>query len=86
MKPTLPLQPTPPADSLAFETALGELELIVQNMEDGKLSLEDSLTTYRRGAALLHRCQELLGDADQQIQVLEKGVLRDLGPAAGEIS
>jgi exodeoxyribonuclease VII small subunit len=78
-------QAVPPADALKFEAALEELEAIVQNMEEGKLSLEDALTNYRRGADLLHRCQDLLGDAEQQIQVLEKGVLRDLDPTAGEV-
>ncbi len=72
-----------PAETLKFEAALAELEAIVQNMEDGKLSLEDALATYRRGADLLRRCQTLLGDAEQQIQVLEKGVLRDLDAATG---
>jgi exodeoxyribonuclease VII small subunit len=78
-------QAAPPADALKFEAALEELETIVQNMEEGKLSLEDALTNYRRGADLLRRCQDLLGDAEQQIQVLEKGVLREFDSPAGEI-
>ena len=80
--------PLPPAESLKFEAALAELEVIVNRMEDGKLPLEESLAAYRRGAELLRRCQDLLGDAEQQLQVLEKGVLtapgaqlRDLLPA-----
>lgn len=83
MNPESPPPAAPPAETLKFEAALAELEAIVQNMEDGKLSLEDALADYRRGADLLRRCQFLLGDAEQQIQVLEKGVLRDLDAAAG---
>jgi len=67
----------------SFEAALAELETIVQNMETGKLSLEDSLVAYQRGAVLLKFCQNALATAEQKIQVLEAGGLRDLaGPEA----
>src|SRR5512146_2775292 len=36
-----------------FEAAMAELEQIVSDMEAGKLSLEDSLAAYKRGAELL---------------------------------
>lgn len=62
----------------SFEAALAELESIVQNMETGKLSLEESLTAYQRGAALLKHCQGALTAAEQKIQVLEAGQLQDL--------
>lgn len=68
--------PAPPAPS--FEAALAELESIVQGMESGKLSLEESLDAYQRGAALLRHCQAALTAAEQKIQVLEGGELRDL--------
>lgn len=71
------LPPTAP-ETLPFEAALAELEQIVQRMEDGQLTLEDSLSAYRRGAELLRRCQGLLEGAGQQIQILEQGLLRDL--------
>jgi len=67
---------TPPPPS--FEAALAELESIVQGMETGKLSLEESLAAYQRGAALLRHCQGALAVAEQKIQVLEAGELRDL--------
>ena len=60
-----------------FEQALAELETIVARMESGELTLEQSLTTYKRGAGLLHYCQLALKDAQQQVKVLESGVLRD---------
>lgn len=60
-----------------FESAMAELEKIVADMEAGKLSLEDSLTAYQRGAELLAFCRSRLEDAQQQVSVLENGGLRD---------
>jgi exodeoxyribonuclease VII small subunit len=62
-----------------FESALVELENIVARMEGGQLSLEHSLTAYKRGAELLKFCQEQLADAQQQVRVLEAGTLKKLG-------
>jgi exodeoxyribonuclease VII small subunit len=59
-----------------FESALAELEKIVTQMESGKLGLEDSLTAYERGAVLLNFCREAINRAEQQVQVLENGVLK----------
>ena len=61
-----------------FESALGELENIVTRMEGGQLSLEQSLTAYKRGAELLKFCQAQLADAQQQVKVLEAGTLKNL--------
>lgn len=60
----------------SFETALAELESIVARMEAGQLPLADALAAYKRGADLLQYCQAALKDAQQQVQVLEKGVLK----------
>jgi exodeoxyribonuclease VII small subunit len=60
----------------SFEAALAELETIVGTMEGGQLPLADSLAAYKRGAELLQYCQTALRDAQQQVQVLEKGVLK----------
>ena len=62
----------------AFESALAELETIVARMEDGQLTLEQSLTAYKRGAELLKLCQAQLADAQQQVKVLEGGALKNL--------
>lgn len=59
--------PAPPS----FEAALGELESIVQNMENGQLNLEDSLAAYQRGMGLLKHCRETLTNAERKIAVLE---------------
>lgn len=54
-----------------------ELDQLVADMEGGKLSLEDSLAAYKRGAELLSFCRGKLDDAQQQVRVLEDGVLKD---------
>jgi exodeoxyribonuclease VII small subunit len=59
-----------------FEAALAELEAILATMEDGQLPLADTLSAYKRGAELLQYCQAALKDAQQQVQVLERGVLK----------
>lgn len=59
-----------------FETALAQLEALVARMESGVLPLEESLAAYRRGVALTRVCQDRLAQAEQQINVLEAGLLR----------
>lgn len=71
--------PSPEEDSTLpqdFETALSELEALVVTMESGSLALEQSLAAYRRGVALTRICQQRLAQAEQQVKVLEAGVLR----------
>ncbi len=69
---------------LKFEAALAELEAITQNMEGGRLPLEESIAAYRRGNELLKHCQQQLSDAERKIQILENGTLRDFDLAGGE--
>ena len=54
----------------AFEDALEELESIVERMEDGEPSLEESLKLFERGMDLTRKCQKALDDAEQRIQTL----------------
>jgi exodeoxyribonuclease VII small subunit len=61
----------------SLEAALPELEKIVSSMEEGELPLERSLAAYKRGAELLKYCQGALQDAQQQVKVLEDGILKD---------
>ncbi|HMC13280.1 MAG TPA: exodeoxyribonuclease VII small subunit [Gallionellaceae bacterium] len=63
--------------ALSFEAALAELEKVVADMEAGKLSLEESLTAYQRGAELLQQCRGRLEDAQQQVRILESGTLKN---------
>ena len=59
-----------------FEAALAELEALVATMESGSLALEQSLAAYARGVALTRLCQQKLAQAEQQVKVLEAGMLR----------
>ena len=56
--------------SFDFEKALEELEEIVSSMEDGNLSLEDSLQAFEKGIKLTRECQAALKKAEQKVQVL----------------
>jgi exodeoxyribonuclease VII small subunit len=56
--------------SLNFEDALTELESLVDTLEKGELSLEDSLETFERGVKLTRACQEALKDAEQKVRML----------------
>jgi len=49
-------KPPKPQDTQTFESAVAELEKIVDSMESGQLSLEESLASYKRGAELLKFC------------------------------
>jgi exodeoxyribonuclease VII small subunit len=67
--------PVPEAPS-SFEAALAELEDLVAKMEQGTLPLKESLAAYQRGAVLLAYCQRALKDAQMQVEVLDKDVLK----------
>ena len=66
--------------NLSFESALSELEQVVADLEAGKLSLEDALAAYQRGADLLQQCRGRLEDAQQQVRILEEGTLKNFTP------
>ncbi len=53
-----------------FEQALGELERLVQRLEQSDLPLETALQEFERGAALARQCREALTQAEQRVQVL----------------
>jgi len=53
-----------------FEDALKELETLVEKMERGDLSLEESLGDFERGVALTRQCQQALRDAEQKVEIL----------------
>jgi exodeoxyribonuclease VII small subunit len=56
--------------SYPFETALTRLEALVEKMETGDLSLEDSLKTFEEGVTLTRECQQALKDAEQKVTLL----------------
>jgi exodeoxyribonuclease VII small subunit len=65
-----------------YEDALGELERLVQRMEEGQLPLDQLLDNYRRGAELLELCRSRLAAIEEQVQVLEGGQLKPWMPEA----
>lgn len=66
---------------LKFEKALEELEQIVERMEAGEITLEESLKQFERGIQLTRACQEALQKAEQRVQQLvEKNGTESLVP------
>jgi len=59
-----------PSRVAEFEHSLDELEQLVQRMEHGDLSLDDSLKTYERGIALYRNCQTALEQAELRVKLL----------------
>ena len=64
-------KPVPPPSAVAdFERSLDELEQLVQNLERGEMSLDDSLQAYERGIALFRSCQGALEQAELRVRQL----------------
>jgi exodeoxyribonuclease VII small subunit len=55
-----------------FETAMRELEELVERLEQGDLSLEESLAAFERGVTLTRACQSALKEAEQKVEILLK--------------
>jgi exodeoxyribonuclease VII small subunit len=53
-----------------FEQALGELESLIEQLESGELSLDQSLTQFKRGVELTRHCQGILDQAQQVVEQL----------------
>ncbi|VAW79472.1 Exodeoxyribonuclease VII small subunit [hydrothermal vent metagenome] len=68
-----------------FETALAELEALVEKMEQGDLSLDESLKQFEHGVQLTRSCQQALQDAEQKVQILlEQNGQETLQPCLGD--
>ncbi len=62
---------TPPEATLAdFEKSLSELENLVEQLETGDISLEDSLKKFERGVQLARNCQQVLKNAELRVEQL----------------
>ena len=57
-------------DNITFEQAVARLEEIVRAMEEGKLSLDDSLAAFEEGIALVRFCNGRLDSAEQRVRIL----------------
>ena len=76
-----------PSTELNFEKAMDRLEAIVEQMETGKLPLEDLIVRYEEGMTLVKVCQERLTRAEQKIEIIArnsagKAMVKDFEPAA----
>ena len=70
---------------LNFESAMDRLEKIVEQMESGKLPLEDLIVRYEEGMNLVKTCQERLANAEQKIEIITrnsagKALVQDFEP------
>jgi len=66
-----------PSRVAEFEHSLDELEQLVQRMEHGDLSLDESLKTYERGIALYRTCQTALEQAELRVKLLHDPAAAD---------
>jgi exodeoxyribonuclease VII small subunit len=62
-----PEEASPVAD---FEASLDQLEQLVEKMEHGEMTLEESLAAYERGVGLYRRCQTALEQAELRVRLL----------------
>ncbi len=69
-------------EKLTFEEALNKLETIVESMENGDLALEDLVTQFEEGDALLKYCNKRLKDAELKIEKLKEGTNNQFEPFA----
>ncbi|KTC65496.1 exodeoxyribonuclease VII small subunit (plasmid) [Legionella adelaidensis] len=58
------------SETIHFENSIAELEDIVKQLEKGDLPLEDSLKQFEKGITLARKCQEVLSQAEQKIEIL----------------
>jgi exodeoxyribonuclease VII small subunit len=65
-------KPEPRDAELNFEGAMDRLEKIVEQMESGKLPLEDLIVRYEEGMNLVKVCQERLAKAEQKIEIIAR--------------
>ncbi|MBC3436916.1 exodeoxyribonuclease VII small subunit [Pseudomonas sp. BW16M2] len=56
--------------SIDFEQSLADLQALVERLENGELSLEESLAAFEQGIALTRDCQGALAQAEQKVQIL----------------
>jgi exodeoxyribonuclease VII small subunit len=82
--PATAKKPEPP---LHFEGALDRLEEIVEQMESGKMMLEELIVRYEEGMKLVKVCQDRLASAEQRIEIITrnnagKPIVKEFEPAA----
>lgn len=71
-------------EGLSFEDAMTELNKLVGSMEAGELPLEASVSAYQRGSELVKYCAAQLEKVEQQVKVLEAGMLKPLADSGAQ--
>ncbi len=70
-----------PAEGVqGLEQSLKDLEQIVVNLEKGDLPLAEAIKQFEQGVELTRRCQAVLKEAEQKVQVLSEGMLESVDP------
>ncbi len=69
-------------DDLPFEAAMERLEAIVKALEGDGVPLDESLSLYEEGVALLRRCNRELDEAEQKVQILQRTPDGEIKPGA----
>ena len=87
LRSDMPAPAKKPESPLHFEGAMDRLEEIVEQMESGKMMLEELIVRYEEGMKLVKICQERLASAEQRIEIITrnnagKPVVKDFEPAA----
>ena len=62
-----------PAEDPGFEQIVAMLERVVQELESGELTLEDSLQAFERGVGLVRTAEEILTRAERRVEILTRG-------------
>lgn len=60
------------ADEMSFEETIKELTGIVEKIEQGQISLQDSLEQYERGMILIKHCRQILEQAERRIEKISR--------------
>ena len=72
-------------ENMTFEEALEELELIVNKLETGEVTLEDAVDAYERGSKLKDQCQKRLNEAKMKVEKIKEGDKENLDAEKYEI-
>jgi len=82
----MPSKKAKQSEASTFEQAMGELETLVEAMENDQLPLAELVAHYEKGAGLLRHCEKVLAAAKERIELIEVGNSseKDLAPTPGE--
>lgn len=68
---------------ISFEKKIEELELLVSRMEEGDMTLDETMKSYERGISLTRSCQKALNEAENKVDILSKDM--EVKPYDGDV-